>query len=154
MELTTPLPWIHLRPASKISHLDESSMIGTFAISGSAAMSIKKRTMASFDSNIPSSILMSIIWAPFSTCCLATSSAASKLPSMTRRLKAAEPVTLVRSPTLTKSDSGPIVIGSSPAKRHFFSMIAGILGGQFWTASTIALICAGEVPQQPPIMFK
>ena len=52
-------------------------MIGTLAMSGSAAIRFKKRTIAAFDSNMPSSMLMSMIWAPFSTCCLATSKAAS-----------------------------------------------------------------------------
>ncbi|RML79692.1 hypothetical protein APX70_200489 [Pseudomonas syringae pv. maculicola] len=32
-------------------------------------------TMAFFESSIPSSMLMSITWAPASTCCRATSSA-------------------------------------------------------------------------------
>ena len=45
----------------------------------------------------------------------------------------AEPVTLVRSPTLTKSESGPMVMGSRPDNRHCFSIFgicaAGILHG-------------------------
>ena len=106
-----------------MSHLEESNMIGTFAISGSAAINIKNRTMASFDSNIPSSMLISIIWAPFSTCCLATSKAVSKSPSIIKRLNAADPVTFVRSPTFTNNDSGPIDIASSPAKAQRFSRV-------------------------------
>ena len=77
MELTTPLPWMHFRPASITSHLDESIMIGTLEISGSAATRLRKRTMHSFDSNMPSSMLMSMIWAPFSTWSRATSRAVS-----------------------------------------------------------------------------
>ncbi len=52
-------------------------MIGTLEISGSAATRLRKRTMHSFDSNMPSSMLMSMIWAPFSTWSRATSRAVS-----------------------------------------------------------------------------
>ena len=41
MELTIPLPWMHLSPASKTSHLELSIMMGTRAISGSAAIRFK-----------------------------------------------------------------------------------------------------------------
>src|SRR5690606_11021581 len=51
-------------------------------------------------SSIASSTLISIIRAPFSTCCRATSSAASKSPFKISFLNLAEPVTFVRSPTL------------------------------------------------------
>ncbi|MNY21655.1 hypothetical protein D3C86_1552170 [compost metagenome] len=77
MELTTGLPCTHLRPASSTSHLEESIITGTRAMSGSPAMRFKKRTMAASASSIPSSMLMSMIWAPLSTCCLATSRASS-----------------------------------------------------------------------------
>jgi hypothetical protein len=77
MELTTGLPCTHLRPASSTSHLEESIITGTRAMSGSPAMRFRKRTMAASASSIPSSMLMSMIWAPFSTCCLATSRASS-----------------------------------------------------------------------------
>ena len=46
MELTTPLPWTHLRPASMTDHLDESRTTGTRLMSGSAAMSWRNLTMA------------------------------------------------------------------------------------------------------------
>ena len=47
------------------------------AMSGSAAMRLRKRAMAASESSSASSMLMSIIWAPLSTCCRATSTAGS-----------------------------------------------------------------------------
>ena len=77
MELTIDLPCITFNPASITSHLEESIMIGTFDISGSEATSFKKLSISSIESNMPSSIFTSIIWAPKETCSLATSSAAA-----------------------------------------------------------------------------
>ena len=77
IELTIALPWTFLRPASITSHLEESTMIGTRLMSGSEAMSLVKRSMAATPSIIPSSMLTSMTWAPFSTCCAATARAAS-----------------------------------------------------------------------------
>ena len=71
-----PLPCTHLRPASITVHLDESIITGTRAMSGSAAMRFRKRTMAASESSMPSSMLTSIICAPLVTCWRATSSAA------------------------------------------------------------------------------
>ena len=75
-------------------------MIGTRDISGSDAIRLRNFTMAASLSSIASSIFTSIICAPASTCCLATSSASSYSPFKIRRLNFAEPVTLVLSPTL------------------------------------------------------
>ena len=83
------------------SHLEESIIIGTLAISGSEAIRFKKRTIAAFESNIASSMLISIICAPFSTCCLATFKASSNRLFKMSRANTLEPVTLVRSPILT-----------------------------------------------------
>ena len=77
MELTTALPCTRFRPASMIDHLEESIMTGTREMSGSAATRLRKRTIASSPSSIPSSMLTSMIWAPFSTCWRATSRAVS-----------------------------------------------------------------------------
>ena len=77
IELTMPLPWMHLRPASMTLHFDESIMIGTRAMSGSEAIRSRKRTIAASASSMPSSMLMSMTWAPFSTCWRATDSASS-----------------------------------------------------------------------------
>ena len=120
MELTIPLPWRHFSPASSTDQREESIITGTRAIAGSDAIWWRNRTIASRPSSIPSSMFTSMTWAPFSTCWRATSTAPSKSPASTRRLKAAEPVTLVRSPTLTKSDSGPTLSASRPASRHRF----------------------------------
>jgi hypothetical protein len=99
------------------SHFDESIMIGTREMSGSLAISFRKRSIAAFESSIASSMLMSMTCAPFSTCWRATASASSKRPSRIIRAKAREPVTLVRSPTLTNSESLPTLKGSRPDRR-------------------------------------
>ena len=77
MEFTIGLPCMHFRPASITSHLELSIMIGTRAMSGSAAIRFRNSTMAARESISPSSMLMSMIWAPFSTWSRATSSAAA-----------------------------------------------------------------------------
>ncbi len=58
--------------------------------------------MACSESSMPSSMLMSMICAPFSTCCRATASASSYSPARISLENLGEPVTLVRSPMLTK----------------------------------------------------
>ena len=68
-------------------------------------------------SSSASSMLMSIIWAPLSTCCRAIATASSSRSSLISRAKAREPVTLVRSPTFTNSESGRMSSGSRPARR-------------------------------------
>ena len=80
-------------------------MIGTLEISGSDATRFRKCTIAFCESSIPSSILMSMICAPETTCCNATSSASAKFSSRIKRRNFLEPVTLVRSPTLTNNES-------------------------------------------------
>ena len=77
IELTIGLPCTHLRPASMTSHLEESTITGTRLMSGSAAMSLRKRSMAATPSIIPSSMLTSMTCAPDSTCCAATARAVS-----------------------------------------------------------------------------
>ncbi len=76
IELTMALPCTHFRPASITSHLELSTITGTRAMSGSAAMRLRKVTMAFSESSRPSSMLTSRTCAPFSTCSRATSSAA------------------------------------------------------------------------------
>ena len=93
-------------------------MTGTRAMSGSAATRLRKRTMAACESSIPSSMLTSIICAPLTTCCRATSSAAAKSLASISLRNFAEPVTLVRSPTLTNRLASSMLRGSSPARRH------------------------------------
>ena len=71
------LPCTHLRPASITLHLELSIMIGTREMSGSVAMRFKNVVIAFSESSSPSSILTSIICAPFSTWLRATVSAAA-----------------------------------------------------------------------------
>jgi len=53
IELQTPLPWTHLRPASRTVHLELSTMIGTRAIFGLRGDQMRKRTIASSESRGP-----------------------------------------------------------------------------------------------------
>ena len=105
---------MHRRPASITLHFELSIMIGTRAMSGSLAIRLRKRTIAASLSSMASSMLMSMICAPFSTCWRATIKAASKSPFKIIRAKAFEPVTLVRSPILTNRLPEPTVTGSRP----------------------------------------
>ena len=98
-------------------HLELSIIIGTRVMSGSEAMSFKKVVIASLESNMPSSMFTSIIWAPPSTCCRATAKALSRSPLRINFENAGEPVTFVRSPILTKLVSGRMVKGSRPLRR-------------------------------------
>ncbi len=104
-------------------------MIGTRLISGSDATSLRNFSMAASESSMPSSMLMSMTWAPFSTCSRATSSASSNSSSLIRREKRAEPVTLVRSPTFTNRESCLIVERFQAAKAAVPGSISGILRG-------------------------
>jgi len=72
-----PLPWRHLSPVSITSHFEESTMIGSLAMSGSAATRLRNVRIAATESSSASSMLTSMICAPFSTCSRATSTAAS-----------------------------------------------------------------------------
>ena len=129
-------------------------MIGTRAMSGSAAIRFRKRAIAAFESSIASSMLMSMTCAPFSTCWRATASASSYWPLRIRRAKALEPVTLVRSPTLTNSESSPMFSGSRPDRRSLRSDLpAPRAAATPSPPRAIARMCSGVVPQQPPAML-
>src|SRR3974377_890465 len=90
IEFTTALPCRHLRPASITENFDESTITGTRAMSGSAAIRLRKLIMVCSESSSPSSMLTSITCAPFSTCPRATESRPAQLPRpfrhFTRRL--------------------------------------------------------------------
>ena len=75
IEFTIDLPCAHFRPASITLHLLESIITGTLEISGSEAIRFRNFTIAASESNIASSILMSMICAPASTWVRATASA-------------------------------------------------------------------------------
>ena len=61
MELTTHFPCKIFNPPSMTLHFDESIITGTLQILGSVANSLKKCCISISESNIPSSILISII---------------------------------------------------------------------------------------------
>ncbi len=70
-------------------------------------------------------------------------------------MNSAEPVTLVRSPTLTNSESSRDVQRFQSGQSQRVIVLGGIVrGGNFATASAMALMCAGVVPQQPPMMLR
>jgi hypothetical protein len=93
-------------------------------------------------------------FAPLRTCSSATPTAASQSPAFTSFRNFAEPVTLVRSPIIWKFESGRIVIASMPEKCVSASRgCASGRGGRSRTASAIARMCSGRVPQQPPTTF-
>ena len=128
-------------------------MMGTRAMSGSLAMRFRKRGMAFIASSMASSMLTSMICAPFSTCWRATCRASSYCSLRIIRANALEPVTLVRSPTLTKSESSSMLKGSRPERRVATGMTGGTRGVSGRTASAMARMWAGVVPQQPPAML-
>src|SRR5262245_66572384 len=64
-----------------------------------------------------------------------------------------EPLTFVLSPTLTKLVCGVSVNASCPERRNQGSTVGTWRGGNSLTASAMALMCAGVVPQQPPTIL-
>ena len=111
-------------------------MIGTLEMSGSEAIRFKNRVIAACESSIASSMLISMICAPFSTCWRATVSAASYCSFKIMRAKALEPVTLVRSPTLTNSECSLMMKGSRPESCMAW-LRAGKLRGSFGRSSLV-----------------
>ncbi len=77
IEFTMLLPCTHLSPASRTPQRDESTTKGIRLTDGSEPSRLRNVVMASTESSSPSSMLMSSICAPLSTCCRATSTAAS-----------------------------------------------------------------------------
>ena len=77
IEFTTGLPCRHFRPASITENFEESTITGTRAMSGSAAIRLRNVTIACSESSRPSSMLTSMICAPFSTWSRAIASAAA-----------------------------------------------------------------------------
>ncbi|MCY1238191.1 hypothetical protein D9M72_509160 [compost metagenome] len=60
---------------------------------------------------------------------------------------------LVRSPTFTNSELRSMVKGSRPERRQALGMSGITRGGYLATASAMAWMCGGVVPQQPPTML-
>ena len=92
--------------------------MGTRAMSGSEPRAFRNVVMACSESSMASSMLTSIICAPPSTCWRAMARASSYSPLRISLANCGEPVTLVRSPMLTKLVSGRITSGSRPLKRE------------------------------------
>ena len=67
IEFTTGLPCRHFSPASITENFEESTITGTRAMSGSAAIRLRNVVIAFSESSRPSSMLTSMICAPFST---------------------------------------------------------------------------------------
>ena len=128
-------------------------MTGTRAMSGSEPTRLRNSVMTFSDSSIPSSILMSMMLAPPSICCLAIESAASRSPALMSWANFGEPVTLVRSPTMMKFESRVMVNASKPLSRRCGSGLASARGGRPATASAMARMCSGRVPQHPPTIL-
>ncbi len=100
-----PLPWRHCRPFSSTLHFEESSITGTRAISGSAAIRLRNFTIVASPSMSASSTLMSRMLAPLSTCCFAMARQASQSPALRALANFGEPVMLVRSPMMMKLEA-------------------------------------------------
>ena len=107
-------------------------MIGTRHISGSDAINLKNFIIAFSLSIKPSSMLTSIICAPFLTCSIATDNASSYLFSFINLLNFKEPVIFVLSPILIKFVSLKIDKGSSPLSFVTGSTL-GIFRGSFFS---------------------
>ena len=144
---------MHFNPASITVQRELSIMMGTRAMSGSAATRFRKRVIAASESRSPSSMLTSMICAPPSTWSRATLSASSYCPARMNLANFGEPVTFVRSPMFTKLRSGRNVSGSRPLSRRYGSGRGIVRGWSGRTASAIARMCSGVVPQHPPTMF-
>ena len=171
-------PCTHFSPASMTDHFELSIITGTRAISGSVATRLRKRVIVSSESSRASSMLTSMMLAPPRTWSRATSAAVARSPDLTRRANRADPVTLVRSPTIRNVPSSRTVRVSSPLNRLAPLLPAGTgrggvpptaasvpttrlparsaeagRGGVPSTARAMAAMCSGVVPQQPPRMF-
>ena len=91
-------------------------MNGSRAISGSAAMTFRNVVIAASESSIPSSMLMSRMFAPPRTCSRAIAAASTYCWFEIMLAKRFDPVTLVRSPITMSVESGRMVSVSSPEK--------------------------------------
>ena len=151
IELTTGLPCTHFSPASMTDHFELSIITGTLAMSGSVAMRLRNRVIACSESSSASSMLTSIRFAPPRTWSSATSAAVVKSSDLINRANRAEPVMLVRSPTIRKLLSFRTVNVSRPLNRvRWVTSPDSRRGATVSTALTIAPMWSGVVPQQPP----
>src|SRR6218665_2854578 len=144
MELTMPLPCMQRRPASITSHLELSIMIGTRAMSGSDAISCRKRTIAALLSSMASSMLMTMIWAPLSTCWRATARACSYWPFRIMRANALEPVTVGGGKMDTGARADSFIGGSEMADM-------GRKAVQWQPEKQAGVVALGRAAPSPPL---
>ena len=147
------LPCTHFKPDVITLHFDESIIIGTRAMSGSAAIILRKVTISFSASNRPSSILISIIKAPSATCFLAIPIASSYCCPLINRRNFLLPATLHRSPTFTKPISGVTFKCSSPDNHIVVEGSTTRWGHLPFANAAYLAIKVSVVPQQPPMIF-
>ena len=153
IELTMDFPCRHFKPATITSHLEESIITGTRAISGSEAIRFRKIVISSLASSKPSSILISMTCAPSSTCWRAILRASSYFFSFINRRNLREPATLQRSPTFIKLFSGFTSKSSKPDSQRLSVFGTGICGATSTIRAEYSAIYSSVVPQHPPIIF-
>ena len=117
MEFTMHLPCTHFNPASMISNLEQSIMIGIFAISGSLCNKVQEsgHCLYTIQQCIIHIHIQYLCAAFYLLPCNAQCFFIFIFPDKT--CKFLEPVTLVRSPTFTKFVSGRTTNGSNPESR-------------------------------------
>ena len=144
---------MHLRPARMTFQSDESTIMGTRAISGSPASILRNVVISTPASSRPSSIFISISCAPSSTCLRAMSSASPYFFSFIRRRNLREPATLQRSPTLMKFMRLSTTSGSRPESHSSLGFATGMRGCTPATKEGNKAMNSSVVPQQPPMIL-
>ena len=156
IEFTMHLPCALLRPERIVSQSEESIIRAAFATEGSFCMWRTNFSISTFESRRASSMLMSIIEAPFSIWSAATWRAWSYSPEAMRRANFLDPATFVLSPILQKLPSlrSTFTLSSPLTLKGLSPSCEGMdLGGTSLTAVASAQIWSGVVPQHPPTMF-
>ena len=154
IELTMPLPWRHLRPASRTLQFELSTMIGSRATSGSVATRLRKVVIACSPSSRSASMLTSRRFAPPRTCSSATS---TRLLEVARLDQAAE--ARRAGDVRALADHDEVRVGRDRERLEAAEARRRVVGsgtrrgGTPSTAAAIARTCSGVVPQQPPTMF-
>ena len=150
-------------------------MNGTLATSGSLASSCRKRVIAATPSIIPSSMQMSITFAPFSTCCRAIADRLFVLAFLHQLRELRRPghigplanhdehARLLRERLRTRNRSGFGSAAMQHRRAHRLtspsstttssSDLVSLRGGCPSSAFAIAAICSGVFPQQPPAIL-
>ena len=132
-------------------HFELSTITGTVAMSGSAAIRRRKRVIAATPSSIASSMLTSMSWAPLSTCSRAMSTASSSRPvgdepGELARAGHVRPLTDVDESVARRRDDQGF-----EARQAGDPVGSGISrGGRPATAAAMAATWAGVDPQQLP----